>query len=456
MPIVYTEEKTGRRSVFAKIIVDGYGEETFVRKVTMPLVIQEKDGFTFMILYDDRMVPVRPFFEYVNFSLQDSPLTTRRSAAFALRLLYCFLSLSNYDIYKLGEKEINELVYFLRGINSNPEIYASQTLRSAGTVNGYLSCYRMFFADRHIGCNALFRAHYVSTADIDSGGFEVKAKRKRYDNNVKRVTVNQNTVPRYISPEQFKALYSIALKNKDIVTAVLMHLMYGYGLRPGEALGLTIEDLQEVEREKGMIPIVILRNRMTDEIYQYAKGLPHVLDREQYRSNDFRKAKWKVQITYDMYEQLVNYVQEYHPAMMEKYPRGYQAGYADKIDDYNPEMETNHYVFLNRYGRPLSLQTLNNHLKTYFEELHIPTDVDVRENNLAHRFRHGFAMFQARFRENPVTALELRKMMRHARLSSTMIYYNPTPEDELEMRTEAQKELYEMIPELKKGTTYLE
>lgn len=29
-------------------------------------------------------------------------------------------------------------------------------------------------------------------------------------------------------------------------------------------------------------------------------------------------------------------------------------------------------------------------------------------------------------------------MMRHSRLKSTTIYYNPTPEDELQTRTEAQ------------------
>lgn len=235
-----------------------------------------------------------------------------------------------------------------------------------------------------------------------------------------------------------------------------MHLMYGYGLRPGEALGLTLEDIQEIEREQGLIPVLILRNRMTDAIYQFAKGLPHVRIQEQYSNLEFKKAKWRVQITYDMYEQIVEYIQEVHTDMMKRYPTSYSAGVADRIDTYNPELEQNHYVFLNRYGRPLSLQTLNNHLKEYFKKLDIPLDSEVRENNLAHRFRHGFAMFQARFRDHPVNALELQKMMRHSRLKSTMIYYNPTPEDELQTRTEAQDELYAMIPELKKGTTYLD
>lgn len=456
VPTVYTEEKIGRKSNFIKIIIDSNGEVVSERKVTMPLFQKENLGFTYFILYNDKMEPNRNFFEYINYVLQDNPLTTRRASAFALRLLYCFLSLSNYDIYHLGEKEINELIRFLRGINSNPDVYATQTIRSASTVNGYLSCYRSFFANRHIQCNALFRSHEVSVSDIDSLGFDTKTLRKRYNNNVKRVNVDQKVVPRYISPEIFKKLYVLAMQKNDYVTAVLMHLMYGYGLRPGEALGLTLEDIQEIEREQGLIPVLILRNRMTDAIYQFAKGLPHVRIQEQYSNLEFKKAKWRVQITYDMYEQIVEYIQEVHTDMMERYPTSYSAGVADRIDTYNPELEQNHYVFLNRYGRPLSLQTLNNHLKEYFKELDIPLGSEVRENNLAHRFRHGFAMFQARFRDHPVNALELQKMMRHSRLKSTTIYYNPTPEDELQTRTEAQNELYKMMPELKKGTTYLD
>ena len=110
MLTVYTEEKIGRKSNFIKIIIDPNGEVVSERKVTMPLFQKENLGFTYFILYNDKMEPNRIFFEYINYVLQDNPLTTRRASAFALRLLYCFLSLSNYDIYHLGEKEINELI----------------------------------------------------------------------------------------------------------------------------------------------------------------------------------------------------------------------------------------------------------------------------------------------------------------------------------------------------------
>ena len=90
-------------------------------------------------------------------------------------------------------------------------------------------------------------------------------------------------------------------------------------------------------------------------------------------------------------------------------------------------------------------------MKKYLEVAGIPIDVDVRDNNLSHRFRHGFAMFHARFSKHRADVLSLQKMLRHKSLSSTMVYYNPTPEDEFKIKMEFQKELYDMIPELKEG-----
>ena len=58
-------------------------------------------------------------------------------------------------------------------------------------------------------------------------------------------------------------------------------------------------------------------------------------------------------------------------------------------------------------------------------------------------------MFHARFSEHPVDVLTLQKLLRHKSISSTMIYYNPTIEDEFNIKTEFQNELYSMIPELK-------
>ena len=65
-------------------------------------------------------------------------------------------------------------------------------------------------------------------------------------------------------------------------------------------------------------------------------------------------------------------------------------------------------------------------------------------------------MLHAHYRQNPVGALELQKMMRHRSISSTLVYYNLTEEDEQELREEFVNELFELIPSLRRGDEYFE
>jgi integrase/recombinase XerD len=447
--IVYSEEKRGQQSVFIKSVIDTEGNVTSMRKVSIPLYQIEHDGFLYFVLYDDYMKPIPAVYQYLNFRLQESPLTSRSKAAFALRLLYCFLSLSGYKVNNIDEKALRELLFFLRGINTNPEQFSMKTQRSNNTVNGYLSVYRSFFSFAGIHCDAIFKSHTVLSEHVFEGT-PSSPERKKYDNNLKAPDYSSDTVPKYIGPDDFKKIFKAIIDAGDKQSRLIVHLMYGYGLRLGEVLGLTTEDIREVRDNGKLVPVLMLRNRMTDAKYQFAKGLPHVIDPRQYTSRDYRAATQRIIITYALYEELIDLIEENHSFLMEKYPENYDAGVADIVSP-KDKPETNHYVFLNRYGRVLSDQTWNNTLKKYFEIAGIPVDVDVRDNNLSHRFRHGFAMFHARFSKHPADTLSLQKMMRHKSISSTMVYYNPTPEDEYKIKMEFQKELYDMIPELKEG-----
>ena len=446
--IIYSEEKLGNQSVFVKSIIDDDGNVTSTRKVSIPLYQVEKDDFLYFILYDDNMKPVQSVYNYLNFKMKENPLTSRSKSAFALRLLYCFLSLSGYKINRIDEKALKELLFFLRGINTNPEQYSMKTQRSNNTVNGYLSVYRSYFSYAGIKCDSIFKSHIASSDHIFEDNSS--APRKKYDNNLKTPNYSSDTVPKYIGPEDFKKIYRTIIDAKDNQAKLIVHLMYGYGLRLGEVLGLTIEDIKEIRDNGKLVPVLYLRNRMSDAKFQFAKNCPHVIDPRQYASKDYRAATQKIIITYELYEELVDYIETSHSELMEKYPENYEAGCAD-IVSVRDKPDSNHYIFLNRYGRVLSDQTWGNALKKYFEMAGIPIDIDIRDNNLSHRFRHGFAMFHARFSKHPADTLSLQKMMRHKSVSSTLVYYNPTPEDEFNIKMEFQKELYEMMPELKEG-----
>lgn len=61
--------------------------------------------------------------------------------------------------------------------------------------------------------------------------------------------------------------------------------MYRSGLRIGEVLGLTFEDVVEDNSSFK----VIIRNRVTDKTYQKAKFLMTVKDRNRYNSADYKR-----------------------------------------------------------------------------------------------------------------------------------------------------------------------
>lgn len=446
--IIYTEEKFAQQSIFHKKVLNANGDEISNRKVTIPLYSVSYNGFTYYLLYDSHMRVICEAYEYLNFDLQARPQTSRSKAAFALRLLYCFLSLSGYDVHSINDQVLSELLFFLRGIQNNPTGFKSRTQRSSSTVNSYLSVYRSFFNCRRIKCDALFRTLNVSVTGTVDQVLSSTVERKRFKSNLKTSSVDENLCPRYIGSEEFRKIYSLVVQKQDREAKLLLHLMYGYGLRLGECLGLTMEDITETHDNGKLVPLLLIRNRMSDAKYQYAKNLLHVTNRNQYKSRDYQLSQWRIIITYELYEELLAYIESAHSTAMEKYPDNYEKGAAD-IVSIREAPENNHYIFLNRYGRILNDQTWNAHLKNYFSEAGIPIDHDVREKNLSHRFRHGFAMFHARFSNHPVAVLELSRMMRHKSILSTMVYYNPTFEDELKTKTEFQNELYTLIPELK-------
>ena len=441
----YTEKKIRNTSYYEKNITDEYGNEVSARQVSCTLMQNIIDGITVFILYDEYMKPISSVYEFLNYDIADKPLTTRKQYAHALRLLYCFLTLFSYKVNEIDSQCLSQLTAFLKGLGTSDNEDITQ--RSNITVNNYLAVYRNYFEKQEIKGKPLFSAKNKTFA-LGFSEHDIINETTTYKNNLRATKANERTVPKYISPSDFRKVYGLAVKNKDTLSQIIMHLMYGYGLRLGEVLGITIEDIQEVHQDNKLIPVIILRNRLSDKTFQYAKCLPHVTNSNGYKTRDYSAASQKIVLTYDFYEKLLEYIDESHTEYMEKYPKAYAAGISDAVSQRNAPA-SNHYVFLNRLGRVLSNQTWGNILKGYFTEAGIPIDSDIRENNLSHRFRHGFAMFHARYSERSVDALVLQKMMRHKSISSTMVYYNPTPEDELKIKTEFQEELYNMIPELR-------
>ena len=105
--------------------------------------------------------------------------------------------------------------------------------------------------------------------------------------------------------------------------------------------------------------------------------------------------------------------------------------------------DNNFYLFLNKNGTPLSSAGWNKIMKEIFNKLSIQLDVDVRKNNLSHRFRHGFAMFLIKNENKSIEYVQ--KQMRHRSITSTLIYYNPEEQeilkDTLKIQNHIRKQL---------------
>ena len=453
--IILKEIKIGAQSIFQRIHTNLQGDEIDNETNYYRVYKVSQDNFDYFLLYDDQMNVISDVYKFINIHLASKSFNSREKAVYALRLLYCYLSLTKTDLNKLRRKDIQNLIYFLSGYSPNKGAISMKllTIRSHNTINGYLNIYRLYLKFLDIDCEYLFETEKTLTWGINP--LTEKAEQvSRYKSNLKTGTPIQR-VPKYISVEEFSKIINIIRQEQNLQAECIVRLMFQFGLRLGEVLGLTFEDVTEILINDDFRPVLYIRNRLSDKKFQRAKTCCEVTDISQYKSKDYRTEDYgfqKVIITYDVYELINNYIEKAHTPARENHSKRYDKyAVADKTatDKY---AENNYYIFINSLGRVLSEQMWNKYIRNVFEQVGISLDKETKKTNLNHRFRHGFAMFQVKYRNTPL--LELKKMMRHASISSTAIYFNPTEEDEAKIKNEFVNELYDLIPTLREEFNY--
>lgn len=376
---------------------------------------------------------------------------TRRKAGHVIARYENFLKLMNLQTQDLDMQDITRLTRFFKG--------AADIQCKNGTVNDYLGTLRDYFTANDIECKPLFKKRLVETEKVTGDDFSVTMLRYTYVSNLPVNSRDKEVVPKYITMDEYARLIKLAQEAGDINGVMLMHLMFRYGIRIGGCIGLTEEDFVYMKIGGEDVPTLIMRNRLSDKPDQKAKNRKTPQSREDYTTTEYMD-EWK----YDDYshyyltesgkfvEAFILFIKNTREWAMKNKPENYKQSEADIVD---PEsfkekgLDKNHYIFLNSQGKPLSAQTWAKRLRTYFFVAEIKVDKDRRKNNLSHRFRHGFAMMHAKFMDPPVPAHVLQKMMHHKYISSTMVYYNPTPEEELEQKTKLQNKVFDENPELK-------
>lgn len=449
--ITLSTSKRGQTNVYTRTDTDNKGRVIYTKECDIQLLSAKEGNRVIYTLCDSEYNSSLEAHKYLNMHLMESGVSqnTRRHAANAIRKFLSFLDLMDYSMHNLGTDEVQQLVIFLQG--------TGELRMSNSTVNSYLAVIREFLAYNEIECKPLTRKHSISKVTGVMSDFNIEVNSFQYDINLPSDSHRRDRVPRYVTFEQYTKLTELANKAGDTAGVMLIHLMFRYGMRLGECLGLTEEDVVYTRISGVEVPTLILRNRVSDESYQCAKckisptskeeysSAPYI---EQWREDDY--SKYYLTEATNFFPTFLKFV-EGNRRFAETQPKNYATAKADIVypkDFRQKGLKENHYIFLNRLGKRLSGQVWGKTLKEYFKAAGISVDENKRSVNLSHRFRHGFAMVHARFMDPPVPPKDLQRMMHHRSPESTAVYYNPTLEDQVKMKTEIQNSFYDNNPVL--------
>lgn len=455
-----------------RMLNSGGGQKLLEKKVSIwPSKHVNEDRYVYMFLYDSHMRVIPEVFKYLNlktdFDQEKSkalaPDNTRDKVLRALKFLFSFVELFNVDYTQMTSNQADLLIEFLQGISREGHTTLEfKTRRQNDSVNEYLCEYRSFYKYLGITRHSLSGKHAVYVEKGTAGMMAHAGKHhvEVYDKNLTSSKA-KNRVPKYIKEEQFIRMLTIIRTSPKygLREEVIIRLMYENGMRLGEVLGLTIEDLPGPSELTGSTGELILRNRVSDnKHYQSAKGLHHPKTKVDYNTSQYktRGVGWqKIDTTKPLLSKIYEYIEEAHGEMSEVNRRNYVSSKADRVTDTEliTESEDNYYIFLGKNGTPISSSGWNDVLRRLFEEVGLGLDKEKREYNLSHRFRHGFAMYfihqlTNEEKKEKIGIERLQQLMRHKSITSTLVYYNPDDEEVVRMNTEHKLHLIEKHPDL--------
>ncbi len=451
--MILREYQRGNEIYYKLHIIDEKGKDTVIDEYYCKSASKEVDGKTYWILFDSNMNVIETAFDFLNYYRVDElKPNTKKQHMQALKLLFCYQDMIKKDLRKFSLNEFKRFKIFLKGISIHGETidFKLKTQRQPDTINNYLLAYRDYL--NFLGCanhflhDAIKKIFHININDVN---VRVAKEVQKHNEKKPKLVIE---MPRYISIDEMNRILSVIRKDYTRRDELIVRLMYESGLRIGEVLGSTLDDIKpEKTRGNKWRCVIYIRNRVSDKEDQRAKTCMYVYDRNQYSLPKYSKEGYdcgyqKQQLTKGVVELLEEYIDEERQGIIDKYPgRFKECSLADRVTEENVEFP-NSYVFLNSLGKPLSQDLWNRTLREILNIAGIPTDIDKRENNLNHKFRHGFAMYQIQKRGMRIA--ELQKLMRHRSIQSTRIYYNPTEDDQLKLLEGFEESLFEDIPEL--------
>ncbi|MGG0739572.1 tyrosine-type recombinase/integrase [Niallia taxi] len=415
-------------------IIQRFGAIGFIRKST-------DRKMTYFILTDINGNLIDDANKYLNKEICDAKYKKREAAFSALKVFFSFLELAHINKpIDLTNDDIKDLRLFLEGGKKDGQIWSLdfQVRRDNQTFNHYLNVYRDFLLKMYGYSNTIL-FDTIKTGISYGKGFWAHAKKethKRHTSN-KIVAGPRKSVPRYIRPYEHERIMDIVEKKYSLREKVIINLMYEYGLRLGEVLGLTFEDTEPTNNKDHYR--LIIRNRVSDNPTQRAKGVMAPRTVDDYKNRSYNTEGIGYHIVYidgEMVELIQEYIDESRDDILlsrspKKRENLYSKAAADRVGTIPLLNNENQYIFLNhQHYTPLSQAGWNYVLRKIFLEAAILMDKNKKESNLSHRFRHAFSM---KLVKQGVKVYELQKALRHRSQESCNAYYNPDDEDKVEL-----------------------
>lgn len=407
--------------------------------------IEDYVGKTFFIITSLDGKAISEANRYLNFTLGGCSYKKRELAFTALKIFYSFVDLYHILKYKdgLDMDSINKLKDFLKGgkrkgISWNLDF---ETLRINKTINNYLSAYRDFYSKAFNLRDTLLhdKSIFSSKTTPSKTGSKTKDVRERFNSN-KRVKIVVDRPPKYIKQKEYDSIIRIIKDGYSNRELIMVKLMYKYGLRLGEVLGITLEDLILEENK------IILRNRLSDKPWQRTKKRDDNLESiEDYSSPDYQNDYFPIYIDKNTMELIQEYIEETRDETVinksEIKKRNLETKCrADKVTDRELLYDENQYIFLNeQHYTPLTSSGWNFILRQIYEKVGIKIDKRVKKNNLSHRLRHGFAMYKVWVKG--YDELALADALRHSDTSTVKRYFNPDDEDRARLLREQREHM---------------
>lgn len=444
--IVITEEQFHNRTVYYRKEVDNSGHVIRCDRYDCETKLL-KGAMRKFIMITDRHGVIRPMAsKYVNNTRRGKSLNTRMQMATAIQFYYTFCEMFGYDPMNIKAFAAEKFTNFLLGLDVKPENGSKVTFRSTRTVKGYKGMIHKFLKSFHYSTDGFEPENPEQTIGNRRNGKREAVSQRGGDPDLRSGSLDKLLAPKHFTPIQAKALAKAMNEAGDRTMLCIFRLGYGYGLRRGEILGLTINDIKSyANKETGELLFkVVLRNRLSDRMDQNAKTLRHPSEPGQYDSSDFRKSVYDIDIDESMYNLILEVYNNTHNPDRVGFKAYQMIREISRADD--TLGKDNYYIFVNKGTKGwdrLSGQTLNNHLRKYFDAF----GLDL--GNVSHAMRHSFAMFHAYYAKEKVDMEKLRRLMRHASIESTRIYFNIPREALKAIREKYSVELKELIPEFR-------